>query len=214
MYGANSTNFKVIKNGIDPTLFLYSDSDRIKIRRELGLEGKKILLHIGRFNYQKNHQFVIEIFEKISQLDPNTHLLLVGRGELEDKIRALVEEKNLQDNVTFIGVRTDINSLLSACDLFLFPSLFEGLSVVLVETQASGIRILTTSNLSQETIFSDTLYQLSTDLNAEVWAQKAIDLLKDYSHRDMRDKVRLSGFDIKKVSEELVQLYTSLTCNV
>lgn len=210
MFGKTANNFEVIKNGICPEQFTYNQVERERLRRELGIKDKKILLHIGRFSYQKNHKYLIQILENLVRLDPSTHLLLVGRGELEYEIKEDIERRKLNRHVSFLGIRTDVASLLSASDLFIFPSLFEGLSVVLVETQASGIKILTTTNLAAETIFADQVTQLSTDLNPEVWARKALNMLTEYERKKMDEDVKKAGFDIKHISERLSSFYLNL----
>lgn len=209
MFGHGS-KYTVIKNGIDVNAFIFNKDDRVRIREELGLLEKNIILHIGRFNYQKNHKFIIEVFEKILTEQPNTHLLLVGQGELRREIETLVESKRLNHNVTFLGMRSDVPALLSASDLFLFPSLFEGLGIALIEAQASGIRILTTSNLPQETVYCNNAIQLPTNNNTEIWANKALELLQKYERKNMLEKVVAAGYDIKEVSNNLSEFYTSL----
>lgn len=95
----------------------------------MGWEGQKIIGHVGRFNEQKNHRFLVAVFAEIHRKDPQTRLVLVGKGELEPEIRELVREKGLEDAVDFLGVRSDAQTLYQGMDLLLFPSLFEGLSV-------------------------------------------------------------------------------------
>lgn len=206
MFGQNS-NFQIIKNGITPGLFKFNYDDRNRLRDALALSDKKVILHIGRFNYQKNHKFLIDVFEKILDRQYNAHLLLVGRGELEDEIKKIIIEKKIEGSVSFLGIRTDIPALFSASDLFLFPSLFEGLSVVLVEAQASGIRILTTSNLAKETILCGNVTQLSTEIDSEVWAQKALELMGAYDHKNIHNAIQEAGFDIGIIAKKLSQFY-------
>lgn len=196
MYGHKKT-FEVLKNGIHVEDFIFSQEIRNKLRKELGLEDKKIILHIGRFNYQKNHRFLIDVFSIIHKIEPSSHLLLVGRGELENKIKELVNRYDLSDSISFLGIRDDIPALFNAADLFLFPSIFEGLSVVLVEAQANGINILTTTNLAKETIYADNVFQLDTKINKQIWAEKAIEILNKEEHIPNIKQATNSGFDIK-----------------
>lgn len=210
MFGNREKRIRIIKNGIDPEEFTYSESNRNEIKRSLGLIDKKIILHVGRFNYQKNHAFLISVFEQIIKIIPNAHLLLVGRGELEEEIKNLVKNKNLTSSVSFLGVRNDIPALLSASDLFLFPSIFEGLSVALIESQASGIKILTTSNLSKETVYCDNVLKLSIQDSPQKWASAATELMKAYDHKDMRSIVKEADFDIRNTAKNLSSFYTNL----
>lgn len=211
MFGNNCTAFRVVKNAIPSSEFTFNKGDRERVRKELRLEENKIIIHIGRFNRQKNHLFLLRIFREIVDAENNTHLLLVGDGELRKEITTAIESLGLKDHVTMAGTRTDIAALLSAADLLLFPSLFEGLSLVLVEAQANGINILTTDNLAPETVFSSRLHQLSTSQSPNIWAREAMKLLTPTQHPDMRAQTVMAGFDIKDTAAWLSLFYSSLS---
>lgn len=210
MFGNHFENVTLLKNGINPNLFLYNSTDRNLLRKQLNLFNKRVILHIGRFDYQKNHKYLLCLFEQIHLVDSSTHLLLVGRGELEVYAKKWVLDHNLEESVSFLGIREDIPALFNASDLFLFPSLFEGLSVALVEAQASGINVLTTTNLAKETIFSDNLYQLSLELSVDIWVKKSLELMQNYNHEDKSRAVIDAGFDIRTLSKDLARIYISL----
>ena len=146
------------------------------MREELGIEGKKVIGHVGRFNPQKNHEFLIDIFNEVYKKDNNTVLLLVGDGYLKEKIEDKVKKLGLEDSVRFLGVREDIPELLQAMDLFLFPSLFEGLPVVLVEAQAAGLKCVTSTGVTKETDITNSLEFYDLNETPEKWAEKIINL--------------------------------------
>lgn len=210
MFGNDLKKVHIVKNGIEPLQFKFSNDDRIRLRKELNITDKKVILHIGRFNYQKNHKFLLQVFKGILKSLPNAHLLLVGRGELENEIKFLVKESNLLDNVSFLGVRDDIPALFSASDLLLFPSLFEGLGVVLIEAQASGINILTTTSIPQEAILGETITQLSL-VNSKDWEQRACELLMDYERMDMSPVIKSANYDITEIAKQLLSFYNSIS---
>lgn len=209
MYGNREA--KIVFNGIEPQKFLYDVSQRMQLRKELGLaDSTTAILHIGRFNYQKNHKFLLDVFKEYHDSHPDSRLLLVGKGELEEEIKAQTASSGLTDSVMPLGIRNDIPALLHASDLFLLPSLFEGLSVVLVEAQAEGIPILATSNLSPETIFSVNARQLDLSQEAKEWADAIEPTLSLGRNASAFRNVAEKGFDIKTVAKDLQQFYTRL----
>ena len=211
MFGEDVSNVMVVKNGIDSKSFLFNAIKRSETRANLGIaDNEWMILHIGRFNFQKNHNFLIEVFSEIHKRYPKALLALVGSGELEPQINIKIKSLDLEDSVMRLGIRNDVPALMSASDLFLFPSLFEGLSVVLVEAQANGIPILSNENLAKETFYTPVLHTLSLNEGVEIWASKAIDLLKTSHHTDTSSYIKQSGFDMTEVSKDMESLYKSL----
>lgn len=163
----------VVNNGIDTSLFEYSDSKRFKIRTELGISSDTFVIgHVGRFDVVKNHTFLIKIFNEILFRRSDSLLLLVGGGELMDDIVDEAKSLKINGNVKFLGVRGDIDKLLSAFDVFVFPSLYEGLPVSLVEAQASGLPVFVSNNVSPEVKLSENLKFLSLDEGPAFWAEQ------------------------------------------
>lgn len=172
LYGKKRQNkFVFMRNAIETAQFLYNSDEAKSVRQELGISNQRLICHIGRYNKQKNHSFLIDIFKEIHQLDSDSILLLVGDGELRKEIEDKVNRFNLQGNVRFLGVRDDVPRLLKASDILLFPSYYEGLSVVLVEAQATGIKCIVTNSLADETIIcEDQMKLVSLQKNAKEWA--------------------------------------------
>ncbi len=203
-------DFKVIHNGVDLNVFRFDEEKRTEIRKELKWEDQKIIGHIGRFNGQKNHKFLIDIFEVLHLNEPNTQLVLVGKGELEEEVRQQVSEKNLTEAVTFLGVREDVQRLYQGMDLFLFPSLFEGLSVVLVEAQTCGLPCLISDTITPENVFVDNVIQKSLKDPAEEWARSGAKMLTDYAERsDTTERIQKAGYDMGDLASKLYDVYMS-----
>lgn len=191
-------NATVINNGIMLDSYSFDISKREKIRFDLGIDRDKFVIgHIGRFNFQKNHSFLIDIFEQIYNLNKNSLLLLVGCGEMQAEIRQKVRDKGLNECVRFLNVRNDISDLLCGFDVFLFPSLFEGLSVVLIEAQASGLPCIISDTNSKEILLTDDVHMLSLCDDVSVWANMIL-RFNGYSRTSLSNisKLRLAGYDI------------------
>lgn len=203
-------SFAVLKNGIQTFNFSYSEKMRRDKRHELGLPENAIVFgHVGRFSEQKNHRFLIDVFSNIHAKMHNAYLLLIGRGELEDKVRAKVHSCGLDDHVFFLGVREDIPALMMSMDCFIFPSVWEGFGMVAIEAQASGLPCLLSSALPKEVFVLDSSKSLSLGDGCEKWANVAIETCR-YAPLDRAkgaSAIKRAGFDIEETSRWLVNLY-------
>lgn len=140
-----------ISNGVDLNVYSFDIEGRKKVRKEFNVDDNTILIgHIGRFNPQKNHPFLIDTFEKYHSINPNSQLILVGTGELFDEIKKMVCERNIKDAVIFTGIRKDIPNILSAMDLFLLPSFYEGMPNTVIEAQATGLNCIISDTITRE----------------------------------------------------------------
>lgn len=206
MYGKK--DFTVLNNGIDCHRFAFDQNERNRVRSELQLDGKIVFVHVGRFFDQKNHSFLIDIFSQIKKLRENSMLLLIGVGPLQDEIREKCKALGIEDSVKFMGSRTDVPSLLSASDVFLFPSLYEGLPLTVVEAQASGLPILSSDQVTEEVVMTEECQRISLDLGADVWAQKALELLNCKIDRESRYRIVIdNGYDSDDVANSLQNFY-------
>lgn len=131
--------FEIINNAIDTKKYIFNEEIKKKIRHDMKLENGFVIGHVGRFVEQKNHAFLIDIFNGIYNQNPKAYLILIGDGELLPSIKEKVNQLNLSENVFFLGLRQDVTDLLQAFDVFVFPSLFEGLPIALIEAQADWI---------------------------------------------------------------------------
>lgn len=210
-YLFGNKSFLVLRNSIDTKKYKYNEIDRRKRREEFGFELNDLVIgHIGSFRTrQKNHDFLIDVFAEIAKKVPNARLLLIGAGDLKDEIINKVHSLNLDGKCVFAGVRSDIPALLSCMDVFLFPSLFEGLSVVLIEAQASGLPCVVSSVLSSETKLIDIFIQVKLNDSAQKWAEIVSSSCVKKKRELYCDDVRLRGYDVEdnvKILEQIYQL--------
>lgn len=199
-------DFKVINNAIDTDLYTYNKEKSLEVRRKLGIEGKFVVGHVGRFNYPKNHKFIVDVFDEVQKMEPDSVLMLVGdgdlRGEIEDKVKAL----GLVDKVKFMGVRSDVNDLMQAMDVFLFPSLYEGLPVTMVEAQASGLKCIISDKVPTECAITDNVQVVKLDDGSKIWANQVLQY-KNYERRNTKQDIEKANFDIKANAKWLQEFY-------
>lgn len=209
LYGKKK--FEVIPNAIDIKKFAYNVEQRRKYRDMLNFSDDTFVVgHIGRFNIQKNHNFIIEIFEEIVKKVSNAKLVLIGEGELKQEIENLVKSKGLVENVLFLGNRKDVNNFYQAFDCFLFPSLFEGLGITLIEAQIAGLKCYTSKNVvAKETAITENIYYLDLGGEANEWAEKIINE-REYIRMDFSKKAYDAGFEIKQLANKLEKKYIML----
>lgn len=210
MYGKGK-DFMVINNGIDTEKFHYSEARRNEIRKELGIEGKIVLVHVGRFHDQKNHKFLIDIFDEYKRKNPESCLLLIGIGPLQETIRQKVADLGLSDSVFFLDQKPNVYNFLSASDVFVFPSLYEGLPLTLVEAQSSGLPIICSDSVTNETKLTDSYFPVSLNQPVSEWA-KQIDVVRKLSvdRNIAASQVRLKDYDCKDVAKFIEQYYLKL----
>lgn len=206
MFG--TSKFLIINNGINIREFTFSQQQRNVVRRENHLENTVVIGHVGRFNKQKNQAFIIKVFQEFLKLHPKSKLLFIGAGEDKPQIEDMVKQSSLENKVEFCGARNDVNKLYQAMDLFILPSFFEGLPVVLVEAQASSLPCLVSDSVTREVEVTDRIEFLSLKEDASVWANKLNELLVKFNNRkDEILAIRKHGYDIHDVSKKLEKLY-------
>ena len=204
-------NVYLLNNAIDLDKFKYNESLRKKKRKELGIKDDTLVIgHIGRFVAQKNHDFLIDIFNEIHKKNNNSILLLAGQGPLMEDIKNKVKELNLDDNVKFLGQRNDANELYQAFDVFLLPSLYEGLPVVGVEAQASGLLCYLSDDMTKETKVLDITKFMSLNKMPEEWADNILDDVKKYKRIDTSKEMTAKNFNIKEEAKKLEEYYLNL----
>ena len=205
-----NSNSQVLKNGIEVKKYIFNQKKREDLRKKMDIDDYFVIGHVGRFTYAKNHKFLIDIFEQILKKNKKSILILVGRGELEDEIKKYVETKKISNNIKFLGVREDVNELLMSFDAFVFPSFFEGLSVVGIEAQATGIKCFVSEAFTEEGILSTSnVYKLSLSNTPEEWAKCVLKEAKKYDRKDMSKTIMEKGFDIKETAKQMQKFYIS-----
>ena len=207
-------NVYLLNNAIDLDKFKYNEALRKKKRKELGIKDDTLVIgHIGRFVAQKNHDYLIDIFNEIHKKNNNSILLLAGQGPLMEDIKNKVKELNLDDSVKFLGQRNDANELYQAFDVFLLPSLYEGLPVVGVEAQASGLLCYLSDDMTKETKVLDITKFMSLNNTPEEWANNILDDVKKYKRIDTSKEMTAKNFNIKEEAKKLEEYYLNLYNN-
>ncbi|HLR52451.1 MAG TPA: glycosyltransferase family 1 protein [Candidatus Avamphibacillus sp.] len=200
------SNFHILNNAIDVKDFTFNKEVRKKKRKEFGIEDRFVIGHVGRFHPQKNHDFIVDIFKSIHDRYNNAVLLLVGDGELRQTMERKVNELGLSDQVIFTGVRSDIPELMQTMDLFLFPSLYEGLGIVVVEAQAAGLHCIVSKTIPKEVYITDLVKSISLKQKAEEWADEALKIA-EFDRLNFRDTVKSSGYDITETTKWVENFY-------
>lgn len=194
----------LLKNGLDVSYFQFKEEIRSQKRAELGLEGKMAVGHVGRFSDQKNHSFLIDVFYEIYQRNPDAVLLLVGKGEHQNKIEEKVKTLGISEAVRFLGVRSDVNHLLMAMDVFVFPSLYEGMPNTVIEAQATGLPCVIADTITPEADITGLVKYLPLE-SPEMWANEALDKGKS-ARVDTSEMLIRKGYDINSVTREFTHL--------
>lgn len=202
-------NAKVFPNAIDTSVFNYSPQIRERVRKELDVEDKFVIGHVGRFCEQKNHKFLIEAFEEASKLEPKAVLLLIGEGEDINSVKRTVCDKGLTDNVIFAGVKDNVQDYMMAMDCFVLPSLYEGLGIVLLEAQAVGLPCLASSGVAKEAKISDIFEFKPLSDGAKSWAEETLKMQRG-TRRSRTEDVQKAGFDIKDTAQWLENFYRTV----
>lgn len=202
-----SDKFQIIKNGIDLQSFLYDGDTRIKKRKELNIKEQKVLCHVGRFSEEKNHKFIIALFEEYLKLEKTALLLLVGgAGRTEKEIMTMVSERNLSDKVIILKNRKDINELLCVADVFVFPSRFEGLGISAIEAQANGLPTICAEQLPAELDASSVYIKMSLDEGPKKWAEKVYSV-QDNVRVNTYSDLKMAGYDVSDLAKQLGRIY-------
>lgn len=206
----NSGKYRVIKNGIETSKYVYNSETREIIRRKLSIDDETFLIgHVGRFNFQKNHKFLIKVFSELIQSRPNSKLLLIGTGELEESIKDLCKSLNILDKIIFYGLSDNVNELMQAMDVFVLPSLFEGLPVVGIEAQAAGLKCYLSKNITEETNITGNIIFLEIN-DTRKWVEKLMDFDCSYNHKNTIHQIIESGYDIQSSAKELENIYLGI----
>ena len=195
----------LLHNAIDLDLYKFDKEQRAKYRNEFNIENKLVIGHIGRFNQQKNHKFLIDIFDEVLKRINNAVLLLIGKGELEEEITQQINKLGISDKVIFTGVRSDIPQLLSAMDVFVMPSFYEGMPNTIIESQATGLSCVISDTITKEANITGLVRYISLNDTAQTWAEevgKQIQIPRKYIYDDFIS----NKYDIQCVVDKFVEL--------
>ena len=196
MFGCD--DFIVIPNAIDADKYKFNVSIREAMRCQLGIGEKCFVLgHVGRFCTVKNHKFIIDILDELRKLDSNTVGVFAGQGELFETIKEEVKQRNLDNNVLFLGLRSDIPDILQAFDVFLLPSLYEGLPVSIVEAQAAGLKCFISDKVPMDCAITNLVEQIKLEAGSKYWATKILES-KEYKRKDTFEQIKAAKFEIQE----------------
>ncbi|MCQ2479417.1 MAG: glycosyltransferase family 1 protein [Clostridia bacterium] len=207
-------SFTVLPNAIDAKLFVFNEENRKKIREKYNLADSFVVGHVGRFHKIKNQTFLMEIFKEILKTKPDAKLLLVGEkigseGMDKQELVAFAENLGIIDNVIFAGNVSNVNEYLSAFDTFVFPSLYEGLGVCMIEAQASGLHCFISDSVSTESKITDNVEFISLKKSPDEWAERVTSF--DYpERRNYYQDIYDAGYDIEAGVKRLEEIYYSL----
>lgn len=201
---------KVIPNAIDLEKYKFNQAIREKIRKSLNIEDKFVVGHIGRMAPPKNQKFLLQIFKKVKKERTNSILLMIGNGPLKKEIESEIKRLNLQDSVILLGVRNDVPNLLMAMDVFVLPSLSEGLGIVAMEAQASGLKCILSDKVPVETDMGGAKY-ISLQTYCKQWASAILNCEKKHNRNSYLSNLIKNGYSIKESVEALQNYYIKLS---
>lgn len=209
----NSDKYLLVNNAIDCNSFKYQENIRKKYREKFDVSDKFVIGNVGRLHFQKNQSFLIDVFSEFLKINSSAILMLIGDGEDRNKLEKKVEELKIENNVIFTGVRSDINNLYQMIDLFIFPSLFEGLSLSLLEAQASGVDCLISDTVASESIFSENVTVLPLNEPKNVWVENINRFKNTLNDREMCSKktcsrISKAGYSIEFEAMKLQSFLT------
>ena len=198
--------FKILKNAIDAKQYIFQPEKERKMKEKLGVQNKFVIGHVGRFHPQKNHSFLIDIFQCIQEIEKEAVLILIGSGDGLKKVEAKVKKLNLEDRVFFLGNRNDIPDLLQALDVFVFPSLYEGYGMAAAEAQAAGLPCVLSDCVPWECKLTENVEFLSLDMSPQEWAKHIV----RYKGRKKKNEFAAicgAGYDIEDNVKQLEKFY-------
>ncbi|MGM9580575.1 MAG: glycosyltransferase family 1 protein [Anaerovibrio sp.] len=210
MYGERDVSdgkITIIPNAIDLKKFAFNQEKRDRLRSQLGIKDELVIGHVGRFMKQKNHDFLIDVFESVVKEKPDAKLLLIGEGPLEHEIKVKVTRLSLEHNVLFLGVRSDVADLYNVMDIFVLPSFYEGLPVVGVEAQANGLKCLFSVQVTKESKLLQETEFLAIENGTAIWKKAICHANISRKCAVGEDMPKLMNFDISRTSSYLQKKY-------
>ena len=205
-----SKKYKLLPNYVDYKKYL-NCSDTKSVRQELGIKDDDIVVgHIGRFVEAKNHKFLLEVVSEMINLNNKVKLILTGDGELRKDMECYAEELGIKENVYFLGIRKDIDKILNNLDIFIFPSIYEGLGLVMIEAQSAGIPCLVSEAIQKEADLDIGLVkQINLNDKRELWAKEAFELIenKNKNKKQILSAIKNKGYDLDNIINKLLEIY-------
>ncbi|RYL95183.1 glycosyltransferase family 1 protein [Sporolactobacillus sp. THM7-4] len=201
---------KILKNGVDAQKYTYNPTIRHFLREKMGINNRFVVGFIGAFEKRKNPLFLIQVFKEISQKNKQAILLLIGRGSLEKEMKNEVKKNGIEGKVNFLGLRKNVNELLQVMDVFVFPSITEGLGIVLVEAQAAGLMCFPSDQVPNEAKCTDLFRCIPLDESASYWSDQILRYGVTYKRENQSEKLKDFGYDLNDTTKYLETFYTQL----
>lgn len=201
------SNYKILKNAIDVEKYMFDEFNRNNIRKQLGVEDKFVVGHVGSFTYPKNHKFLIDVFYQLQIKNRDSVLLLVGDGELRPQIEQQIERLGIKDKVILTGAVSNVNDYLQAMDVFVFPSISEGLGIAAIEAQTAGLHCILSDRIPQEAFIIDSVEKLSLKADKTIWAERILHYSDNYTRKRTSEDIKRAGYDIKETAKEMENFY-------
>ena len=183
---------------------------RAKVRKDLGIENKLVIGNVGRLCYQKNQEYLLEVFAKLQSQRSASVLLLIGEGELKAELQQKTEQLGVADKVIFYGVTDKVQELLWAMDEFAFPSRFEGLGIVVVEAQAAGLPVICSDNVPDEAVVTDLVQKVKLSSGVDSWTESILNCQANSDRLAANEQVQKSGFAVADVAKRIERVYLGL----
>lgn len=204
-----SDKYLLVNNAIDVEKYKFNENIRNQYRKDLNLENNYVIGNVGRLHFQKNQEFLIDIFNEINKKIDNATLLIIGQGEDEEKLKNKVKQLELENKVQFFGVRKDVFELLQAMDIFVFPSKFEGLPLALLEAQASGIQVYASKDVIPSAVkMSNDFHFISLNNSPEEWAKIILENRKSRNNNEEAyANIKKLGYDITEETRKLERYF-------
>lgn len=200
-------NYKVLKNAIDVKNYTFDEDKRSEMRKLLGVEDGFVVGHVGSFTHPKNHKFLLNVFNEIQKQYQASLLLLIGEGELRAEIEKQISDLGLQEKVLLTGTISNVNEYLQAMDVFVFPSIFEGIGLATIEAQAAGLPCIVSDRIPREAFITDLIKSLPLNQNVGVWAQAILEIKNGFKRKDTSNEIYKAGYDVERNTRWLERFY-------
>ena len=211
LYGKKLKEAVIINNGIDLSKYIFNEEIQKRIKRDLNIADNQIVLgHVGRIDENKNHIFILNILAELVNMGYDAVFVSAGNGMELKNLQNKAKEMNIENRVRFLGVRNDVNEVLQAFSVFVFPSLYEGLPVSVIEAQASGLKCLLADTITNEVDVTGNVEFMSLNNSPKEWAEKIVSMLP-YERQNTQQQIIDSGYDIKSTARYLTDFYLKLS---
>ena len=198
---------EILNNGINPLRYKFNPEVRSKMRREYGVENNKVVLHVGAFNKAKNQSFLVDVLKNMVIKDNSVRLFFIGTGDFLPYIKKRICEEKLNEFAIFVGTSNRVCDYMQMADLFVLPSVFEGLGLVNIEAQAAGLRCIVSDVVPESVKITDLLQFVSLDKGSGYWAEKCLMAMDDYRRQDTSDEINKADYSVNSLTKRLHELY-------